>query len=120
MADGTITFIGDHTVRVTYTLTNGDPDGTPIGPNHADYADRNVQALGTFGGAAVAIQGSNDGGTTWYTLDDPQGTDLSFAAAGGKAISEVPLLMRPSLTGGAGSSVTVAFSLRRTRSGRGM
>lgn len=122
MADGAISFIGDHTVRFAYTLTNADPNGTPIGPNHSDYVDRSVRVFGTFGGATVAIQGSEaaDAFANPFTLDDPQGVDLSFAAAGGKSISEVPELTRPSLSGGAGSTLTVVITARRSRAGRGM
>ena len=116
----TITRINDETARITWVLTNTDADGAPVGKHWADHADRNVQVLGTFGGATVAMQGSNDGGTTYFTLDDPQGTDLSFSAAGGKAVSEVPQLTRPLLTGGAASSVTVAMVLRRSRSAQGV
>ena len=112
----TIRFIGNDTVVFTWVLTNVDNDGAPVGPNHADYADRAVQMFGTFGGAAVAIQGSNDDGTTWFTVDDPQGVDLSLSAAGGKAVSEITERMRPLLTGGAASSVTVAMTCRRQRS----
>jgi len=110
-----VAFVGNDTVKFSWALTNANGDGAPVGPNHADYADRNVQLVGTLGGATIVLQGSNDGGTTWYSLDDPQGNDLSFTAAGGKAISEVPELTRPLLTGGAGSSVTVLVMARRSR-----
>lgn len=112
----TIRYVGNDTVVFTWTLTNADNDGAPIGPNHSDYADRTVQAAGTFGGATVAIQGSNDDGVTWFTVDDPQGTDLTMTTAGGKAIIEVTERMRPLLTGGAASSVTVSMICLRQRS----
>lgn len=112
----TITRQGDNGVRMVFTLTNTDADGAPIGKQWIDFADRSVQVTGTLGGATVAIQGSHDG-TTWFTLDDPQGVDLSFAALGGKAVAEIPTFTRPLLSGGAGSNVAVAFMLRRARSG---
>jgi hypothetical protein len=116
MADPVLTNIGNHTIRFVYTLTNADPNGAPIGPNHSDYADRSVQAAGTFGGGAVVVQGSNVDGSNWQGLSDPQGTAISLTSAGGVNISEVPQLTRPSLVGGAGSSVTVAITCRRIRS----
>jgi len=115
----TIARLGDNTVRFRFVLTNVDFDGAPIGKNHADFADRNVQVYGTLGGASITVQGGNDG-TNWYTLDDPQGVDLVLSAAGGKSISEVPALTRPFLSGGAGSSVTVDIVCRRSRSGVGV
>lgn len=114
----TIQRVGDNAARITWVLTNADSDGAPVGNSFNDFFDRSVQVSGAFGGAAVAIQGSNDGGSTWFAIDDPQGGDLAFWAAGGKAISEVPLLMRPLLTGGASSAVTVSLFARRARSGR--
>ena len=112
----TIRNVGNDTLVFTWVLTNVDNDGAPVGPNHSDYADRAVQAFGTFGGAAVAIQGSNDDGANWFTVDDPQGVDLTLSAAGGKAVIEVPERMRPLLTGGTASTVTVAMTCRRQRS----
>lgn len=111
----TIKHVGNHTVIFTWSLTNADNDGAPIGPNHSDFADRNVQAFGTFGGGSVLVQGSNNDGGAYHALDDPQGTDISFSGAGGKAISEVTELTRPLLSGGAGSTVTVVIACRRNR-----
>jgi hypothetical protein len=108
--------VGDNTLVFSWVLTNVDNDGAPVGPNYADYADRSVQMAGTFGGASVRIEGSNvDPPSQYFTLDDPQGGDLALTAAGGKAVTEVPQWTRPFLTGGAGSSVTVSMTARRTR-----
>ena len=46
-----------------------------------DLADRSVQVTGTFAGATVVLEGSNDG-TNYFTLANPAGAALSFAAAG--------------------------------------
>jgi hypothetical protein len=76
-------------------------------------ADRSVQVQGTFGGATVIIQGSNDG-TNWHTLNHPQGSPLSFAAAGLKGVVEITRFIRPSVSGGDGTtSVTVTLLARR-------
>lgn len=85
-------------------LTTGDT-GTPM--PHSQYTDKSVQVVGTFGGATVVIQGSNDDGVNWTTLTDPQGNALSFSAAGLEMVSEATGLIRPSVSGGAGVSVSI-------------
>jgi hypothetical protein len=70
------------------------------------FNDRTVSIDGTFSGATVNIQGSNDG-TNWYNMYDVFGN--SIAATVGKLITltEVPLYVRPSVSAGAGASITV-------------
>lgn len=76
----------------------------------ADFADKSVQVAGTFGtGGTVVLQGSNDN-TNWATLTDPQGSNLSFTAAGLKAVGPATLYVRPAVTGGDGTtSLTVTL-----------
>lgn len=69
----------------------------------AQYSDRSVQVSGTFGGATVTIEGSNDG-TNWFTLADPQGNNLSFVTARLEAILELVFWIRPKVTGGDGTT----------------
>lgn len=96
---------------VTWTpLTNANNVGVEVA--YEDYADRTVQMFGTFGGATVVLQGSCDGGTTWATLTDPQGNAISTSAALLEAVQEAVPLIRPSLSGGAGTSVTVILFVR--------
>ncbi len=84
------------------------------------WMDRTVHVFGTFGSATVLIQGSNDprvlsapGSADWQTIRDPGGNNLSFNAAGLKAILELPRFIRPSTSGGDGtSSVTVVINSR--------
>lgn len=71
-----------------------------------------VQMLGTFGAATVAVEGSLDGGVTWSTLDDPFGVALSFTSAGLKPIGPITPLIRPNVTGGTGTSVSVYLFVR--------
>lgn len=81
--------------------TNGDI-GTSV--SMGAWRDRSVQVLGTFGtGGEITIQGSNDGGTTWATLTDPQGNALTFTSARIEAITELCGLIRPKLTAGTGT-----------------
>lgn len=93
-------------------LANGD-DGTPI--NWLRHADRSIQFLGTFGtSGSIRLEWSNDGGTTWVTSTDPQGNDIIKTAAGGEAITEFALLVRPRVTAGDGTtSLTAILAARR-------
>ncbi len=71
----------------------------------AKSPDKTVQVLGNFSGSAsVAIEGSNDDGTTWFSCKDITGTVLAFTVAGGDLILENPKLIRPNLTVGDGSA----------------
>lgn len=90
-------------------LTTGDA-GAGVG--YSDYRDRTVQVLGTFGGATVTIEGSNDGGTTWATLHDQSANALTFTSAGMKYVIELPALIRPSVSGGTSPSIDVWLHLR--------
>jgi len=98
--------------RVKWTpLTSSDLDGEPLGMS--DFQDRTVQVLGTFGGATVTIQGSNDDGTTWATLTDPLGNNLAFSSAGMKQVTELPQLIRPLVSGAGGTtSLSVYLHMR--------
>ena len=82
----------------------------------AGGADRSVQFLGTFGTSTLLIEGSNDGGTTWATLADPQGNALSKTAAGIEAVLEYTRAIRPSVAGGgSGSGLKVYLVVRGSR-----
>lgn len=116
----TITKLGgdDSVVKVAYDpLTNTNQDGAPFA--FSQWADRSVQVVGTFGtNGSVRVQGSNDGGTTWAGLTDPQGNALDITAAKIEAITEVCELVRPLITAGDGNtSLKVYFVLRRGQPG---
>ena len=86
-------------LNLTTTNADGDPMEIP------GASDRCVQMTGTLGtGGAVTIQGSNDGGTTWATLTDFQDADLVLTALGMHMIAEAPLLIRPFISAGDGST----------------
>lgn len=79
--------------------------GEPLGASQ--YTDRSVQVAGTFGGATVRIEGSNDG-STWATLTDPQGNALEMISAKLEMVTEATLYIRPAVVGGDGTtSLTV-------------
>lgn len=89
--------------RFTWSgLENGD-SGRPLISPHLN--DKSVQVLGTFGvGGTLIIEGSNDGGTTYVTLTDEQGSALSFTTAGLKTILQNVEVIRPRVTGGDGDT----------------
>jgi predicted amidohydrolase len=108
---------GDNVVVASWTpLTNADADGQAF--EMPGWADKSVHVFGSFGGATIAIQGSNEVvPTNWSTLREASGapaTDqLSFTALDIKQVLEVTRWIRPLLTGGAASSVTVLLLIRR-------
>jgi hypothetical protein len=83
-----------------------------------DLADRTVQVEGTFAGATVAVQGSNDSTTgldgNFRDLNDPVGVALHFTAQAIKQTMEATLWIKPSTSGGSGSSLTVTAMCRRS------
>jgi hypothetical protein len=70
-----------------------------------------VQITGTFGGATVTLQGSNDG-TNYFILKDFTGTDVSATSATMFDLSTAVLYVKPVVTGGAGYSINVNLVLR--------
>ena len=84
-------------------IVQGSLDGEAIAL--PDHADRSVQVVGNFSGpATLTMQGSNDGGTTWAPLTDPQGDAIAFTAAGLKQITEFSGLVRPLASGEDGAT----------------
>jgi hypothetical protein len=92
-------------ILATWTLGASD---TGIEVDLSDYVDRSIQVEGTFGGATVTVEGSNDS-TNWESLRDPQGTILAFSAAGLKQVLEATLKLRVRSAGGTGTTVTVTL-----------
>lgn len=83
-------------------LAAGD-DGEAV--EFSQYTDRSVQVTGTFGaGGSVVIEGSNDGGSNWATLTDPQGNPLTINSAKIELVSEAVAQVRPRVTGGDGTT----------------
>jgi len=91
-------------------LATGDVGaGVPV----AYSADLTGQASGTFGGATITWEGSNDGGTTWLPLTDPQGNAIAKTADSLEAVTEISELARPRVSSGAVTAVTISAILRR-------
>lgn len=78
------------------------------------YAGKSFQVEGTFGGATVQCQGSNDG-TNFHQLNDPSMTAIGLTAGGIREVLEHTLYFQPALSGGSGSSITVTMYFTKTR-----
>lgn len=94
----------------TWAVMGNADTGLPVSMGGA--SDRSVQVTGTFGGATVTVQGSNDG-TNYFTLADPQGNALTWTSANRlEAILELTRYIRAITSGGTGTSVTVDLLLK--------
>lgn len=70
-----------------------------------------VQVVGTFGGATVTLQVSNDG-TNWADASDVLGNAVSLTATGYFELSLSAAYIRPAISGGTGDDVDVIVVLR--------
>jgi hypothetical protein len=70
-----------------------------------------VQFAGTFGGATVKLQVSNDG-TTYFDMRDLGGTTISATVAALFEFTTAAAYVRPAISGGAGDDVDVIVVLR--------
>lgn len=89
-------------------LLAGD-DGQPLLMAH--YGDKCLHIFGTFGGATVGIEGSNEDTLTAPNdvgLTDPTQTLIALTGKGIKQILENPLWIRPKVTGGDGTTSLTA------------
>lgn len=112
MAAVTITPSPGFSSLAVWALTTADPTGDSISIPGA--RDRSIQVFGTFGGATLTVQGSNDG-TNWNTLHDETGAALTFTATGAHAIVENFLFIRCALTAvGTGAAITASILSGRT------
>jgi hypothetical protein len=81
----------------------------------AGGADRSVQILGTFGTSTGKLQGSNDGGTTWVSLADPQGNVIEKTSAALEAVLEYTRAVRPTVTGGTTAAIDFYLVVKGSR-----
>ncbi len=89
--------------------TANTPNALLVKNNSARKAS--VQITGTFGGATVAIQGSNDG-TNFVTLKDVTNTAMSGGAAAYYEFETSALYIKPLITGGTGDTITITVVMR--------
>jgi hypothetical protein len=113
------TTAGQHTLgsALTWTWTgllNGDT-GQPVAVSDALgqwLAALNNGTLGT--GGNLRWEGSVDGGTTWATLTDDSTIALNMAAIPmAKVVREKPLMVRPNVTAGDGTTNLTAILVTR-------
>lgn len=98
--------------KATWDLTTADHTGAAISDRFAEFADRTVYFLGTWGGATAAVEGGN--GTTYVALTDPQGNAIAKTLDAIEVITEIPQFTRPRLsTVGVGATVTATIIMRR-------
>ena len=70
-----------------------------------------VQFGGTFGGATIGLQASNDG-VTYFDIKDLGGTVISATAAALFEFTTAAMYIRPVISGGAANAVDVTVVLR--------
>ncbi len=70
-----------------------------------------VQFTGTFGGATVKLQVSNDN-STYFDMKDLLGNVITATAAGYFEFTTAGVYLRPAISGGTGDAVDVTISLR--------
>lgn len=98
---------------VTWNLTTADHTGAAL--EMPEWADRTMQAYGTtWGGARLAIEGSNDG-TNWVSLKSVADvTAIALTADGMALLLELPRYIRPRLTTvGVAAVIAVTIAIRR-------
>ena len=94
---------------VNWLALGAGDDGARV--EHAQYSDRSVQVVGTFGGATLALEGSNNG-TDWAVLTDPQGNLLNITSAKIELVAEATRYVRPVVVGGTTPSLNVHLFLK--------
>lgn len=100
-----------HRVHIASWLNMSQSDeGEPLGTSGSN--DRSVQVVGTFGGGAIEIHGSNDG-INYSVLTDPQGIALSFNTSKIEFVTELTLFMKPVVVGGDGTTNLNVIALVR-------
>lgn len=86
--------------------------GDPV--SHPDLKNVTVQAGGTFSGQTLTLQGSVDG-TTYTTLKDSGGTDITWTSAGMKQLplGVVPPYIRPSVSNGGSPAIDLTMCMSK-------
>ena len=99
----------NRTYVVNWTGLGPGDDGAPV--EHAQYSDKSVQVVGTFDGATLTFEGSNNG-IDWSVLTDPQGNVLNITSAKIELVAEATRFVRPRVVGGTAPSLNVHLFLK--------
>lgn len=78
--------------------------------SYPKHSVKSIQVTGTFGGASVAVNGSNDG-INFAALNTPANTAIAITAAKINAVLENTRHIQPASTGGTNSTVTISMML---------
>lgn len=70
-----------------------------------------IQVVGTFGGATVTIQVSNDG-TNWVTAQNMFGAPITLTTSGYAEVTLSAAYIRPNITGGTEDDLDIIMVLR--------
>lgn len=98
-------------IVVTWAAMATGDTGEPV--SLAEYGDKTFQVTGTFGGASLNMEGSNDL-VTWSPLSNRQGTAMAFTVAGMNTSQDRPAYVRPNCVGGAASGMIVTVCCHRS------
>lgn len=74
-----------------------------------ELTDKSIHVSGTFGSASVAVKGSNNGGASFASLNDPTGTVIAISGEAIKAVLENTLLVQPVASGGSGQTLKISM-----------
>lgn len=96
----------------SWELLTASPAGAPM--SFVQWSDRTWTAVGTWGGATLAFEGSNDL-SNWFAMNNAAGgLTASLTANGMVTTIELPLYVRPNLiTAGTEADVVVSVCARR-------
>lgn len=97
---------------ITWTWTGLHLNDTGDQVEWSRLADRSVHVYGTWGGASVIMEGSNDG-SNFVTLDDLTGIAISKSANALFGILQIAAYIRPRVVGGDGTTSLTAILLSR-------
>ena len=74
-----------------------------------DLPDKSVHVFGTFGGASVAVNGSNNSGASFAALRSPDSVTIAITTETIKAILENTQQVVPAATGGTAQSLSISM-----------
>ena len=96
---------------ITWSSVTESDDANAVIINGLETGLAAMQVTGSFGGATIFLQGSNDG-VNWINLSDVSGDVISLTTENGAEFSTGYAYIRPSAGGGTGQSVTVTICFR--------
>lgn len=102
-------FIKNRSQYIVWSGLSVDDTGSPL--QFAGHADKTVHVFGTWDGASVIFEGSNDprvetdpNNAAWATMNDPQAIAFQRSSDFIDMVVENPRYMRPRVSGGGGST----------------